>query len=147
MKTQWIDHLGTIINFTEDPLDTTRLVPTNGMHMETDGWLGSVAWHEKWRIPMNGCMWARRTVEYEPEDLLCKPTVEYIGSHKLLRVPHLCIPLQKNLRITKTLLHVLDLPHIERETLKSRGLNSKSTPQGKYPHSKDLSQSIGILSW
>ena len=52
----------------------------------------------------------------------------------------------KNLRITKTLLHVLDLPHIERETLKSRGLNSKSTPQEKYLHSKDLSQSIGILS-
>ena len=34
----------------------------------------------------------------------------------------------KNLRIMKTLLHVLDPPHMERETLKSRGLNSKSSP-------------------
>ena len=33
-----------------------------------------------------------------------------------------------NLRTTKTLLHVLDPPHMERETLKSRGLNSKSSP-------------------
>ena len=32
-----------------------------------------------------------------------------------------------NLHTTKTLLHVLDPPHMERETLKSRGLNSKSS--------------------
>ena len=66
--------------------------------------------------------------QHEPDKWLCTSMIEYIGPHQLLHDPHLYIPIWKYLAHHENPTTRLNLPHMEKEVLRSRGLNFKFSP-------------------